>query len=63
MKTIKDFLNTEIEAKKLPFFYGGKEKPTTMMGENCPDTWYDNDNDGNFSPGDTICYHECVDKQ
>ena len=46
MKTIKDFLDKKIDAGKLPFFRGGKEYLTSMMGENCSDTWYDNDDDG-----------------
>ncbi len=62
MKSIKDFLNTAVKTNELPFIYGGKEKPTTLLGENCPDTWYDNDDDGEYSPGDTICYHKCADE-
>ena len=63
MKTIKDFLSTELKVDESVFFYGGKEHPTTLMGENCPDTWYDNDNDGDFSPGDSICFQECANQQ
>lgn len=57
MKKIDKFLNRTANTNDVQSMFGGKAKDTGTHDDcgNYEDTWYDNDNDSKFSPGDTIC--------
>ncbi|WP_417784563.1 hypothetical protein [Tenacibaculum sp.] len=55
MKNLKQFSFEQLSDSKLSKCLGGKEVYATKDGERS-DTWDDKDNNGVFSPGDTICY-------
>lgn len=54
MKSIKEFYSKKnnINSSKI---FGGKAYATSMGRYG--DTFYDNDNNGYASPGDSICFH------
>ena len=56
MKTISEFKNKELTTIFLSKILGGTDYPTCINGADESDIWSDNDDDGKFSVGDTICY-------
>ncbi|CAM1360950.1 hypothetical protein [Tenacibaculum xiamenense] len=62
MKSIKNFNKNSIGADSSKIFGGNTKVYKTEAGlpGGCGDTWYDNDEDGKISNGDTICFEVCV---
>ncbi|MGY3792344.1 hypothetical protein [uncultured Aquimarina sp.] len=56
MKTIFELKSKELNNNFLSKILGGTDHPTCINGADEPDVWSDNDDDGKFSVGDTICY-------
>lgn len=61
MDTNKLFTRKKINQNQLQKIFGGTEHSTgaywTCNGKTVhEDTWYDNDDDGEISPGDQICH-------
>lgn len=62
---IDKFRSKKLTNGNLNNLFGGKEKPNGAYSNDCDgnviyeDTWYDNDNDGEISPGDRVCYNGC----
>lgn len=57
MKNFKNFKNVEMFNSALSQCYGGGDPYATGVSDTYPrgDTWNDNDDDKDLSPGDTIC--------
>lgn len=56
MLKLNNYSKNTLTSIEMSNFYGAKVMKTCISSE-CPngDIWYDNDDDGKFSPGDYIC--------